>query len=311
MGAMDKSRFHKEVKGFRNPTGLPTTQDEARDWQDANRTWWESHPIRYDWRDPLAPQEFSEEFYRQIDRNFFDSCRAFLPWNEIPFDPLIPFDSLGQWDVLEVGVGSGSHAALLALHARTFSGIDLTDYAVNSTRQRFAHFGLDGSVRQMDAEAMDYPDASFDFVWSWGVIHHSSNPRAALSEIHRVLRPGGRAVLMVYYRSLWLYYTVLGLLSGVMSGEIFRGKSIHQIVQDHTDGALARYYSMAEWRDEVQGLFEQERVRILGQKAELLPIPGGRFKDAILRAFPDSLARLLANRLRMGSFLVSELRKPS
>ncbi len=265
--------------------------------------------MRYDWRDSLAAPAFTREYFEEIDRQFFSAARHFMSWRRIPFDELIPFDSLGRMDVLEVGVGSGSHAQLLASHAGSFTGIDITQFAVDSTQRRFDSFGLRGTVRRMDAERMDFPDASFDFVWSWGVIHHSANPRRALEEIHRVLRPGGRSVLMVYYRSLWVYYLLRGLLAGVRSGDLFRGKSLHQIVQNNTDGALARYYSLREWRRTVSDLFELEETRILGQKGELVPLPGGRPKDLVLRAVPDPVARLLMNRLRLGSFLVSRLRR--
>jgi len=45
-------------------------------------------------------------------------------------------------------------------------------------------------------------------VWSWGVIHHSANPANVLKEIQRVLRPGGRAITMVYYRGWWNYFVM-------------------------------------------------------------------------------------------------------
>ncbi|MBK7629848.1 MAG: class I SAM-dependent methyltransferase [Ignavibacteriales bacterium] len=57
---------------------------------------------------------------------------------------------------------------------------------------------------KMDAEALQFEDNSFDFVWSWGVIHHSSNTRKILEEIQRVLKPGGEAIIMVYHRSIWV-----------------------------------------------------------------------------------------------------------
>ena len=53
----------------------------------------------------------------------------------------------------------------------------------------------------MDAEHLEFPDETFDFVWSWGVIHHSANTEAIIREIHRVLKPGGEARVMVYHRN--------------------------------------------------------------------------------------------------------------
>ncbi len=294
-------------EGFARPTDLPRTPEEAERWQEANRAWWESHPMRYDWKDALGVSEFSREFYEEIDRRFFAGAREYMPWKRIPFDALVDFDALRDQDVLEIGVGSGSHAALLARHAHSFTGVDLTEYAVKSTSDRLRVLGLPGRVLRMDAERMEFPDASFDFVWSWGVIHHSSNTPQIVAEIARVLRPGGRAVTMVYHRNLWNYYVAGGFFHGVVQGDLLRTRSLAQTVQRHTDGAIARYYSIPEWKAIVGRHFRVERIRVYGGKPEILPIPGGALKRRLLDWIPDSLGRLLTNRMRMGQFLVSEL----
>jgi len=193
-------------RGFSRPTALPSTADQHEGWQNANRTWWETHPMRYDWKDGIPYEEFSQEFFAEIDRRFFSAVELYAPCKKIPFDWLIEFDSLRTKDVLEIGVGNGSHAQLLAEHAKSFAGIDLTEYSVRSTSERLRVFGLPGTVAEMDAEKMLFPDKSFDFVWSWGVIHHSANTRKIIEEMYRVLRPGGEAVVMVYHRTLWEYY---------------------------------------------------------------------------------------------------------
>ena len=234
-------------QGFSRPTALPASGDEARGWQDANRSWWESHPMRYDWKDGIPYEEFSKEFYAEIDSRFFSAVELYAPCKKIPFDWLIDFDSLGTKDVLEIGVGNGSHAQLLAEHAKSFTGIDLTEYAVKSTSERMRVFGLAGTVEQMDAEQMEFPDNSFDLVWSWGVIHHSANTRKILEEMHRVLRPGWRSFVMVYHRTLWEYY-VQGALLATLSGQIFKPAALHSSIQRRTDGAMARYYKSSEWQ---------------------------------------------------------------
>jgi ubiquinone/menaquinone biosynthesis C-methylase UbiE len=292
---------------FSAPTMAPRTPEAQRVWQEMNRTWWQSHPMRYDWNQRIEHREFSKEFYEEVDRRFFTNASEYMPWKRIPFDSLINFDRLRTEDVLEVGVGNGSHAALLASHARSFVGIDLTEYAVTSTAARLKSFALPGTVVQMDAEQMSFPDRSFDFVWSWGVIHHSSDTRMILREIARVLRPGGRAVTMVYHRSAWNYYVMGGLIHGIVRGRLFRTRSVHKTVQLQTDGALARYYSTAEWRALAEEFFDVDDIRVFGPKAELVPLPAGRAKQAAMTLLPAAVARFFTNTCRWGTFLVSSL----
>ena len=82
------------------------------------------------------------------------------PSKAIPFDSLIPFDDLKKQVVLEIGVGSGSHAGLIAPRALSYTGIDLTDYAVKMTTSRMKLLGLTSVIKRMDAEKMEFPDNS-------------------------------------------------------------------------------------------------------------------------------------------------------
>lgn len=302
--------FAEKVPGdFVDPTQLPKDAAQASKWQDANRAFWESNPMRYDWKEALPGQEFSREFFEEIDRRFLGKVHEFLPYEKIPFDSLIDFDALRQQDVLEIGVGNGSHAALLARHAKSFTGIDLTEYAVRSTSARFQTFGLNGRIVRMDAEQMEFPDASFDFIWSWGVIHHSSNTRRILEHMHRVLRPGGTAVVMVYHRSMFQYWIYAGLLHGLVKGRLFKTRSINQVLQQVTDGAIARFYTKDEWRKLVSDLFDVEMMRVVGQKPEFLPIPNSGIKRGLLNLTPNPVSRLFLNTMGQGSFLIARHRK--
>ena len=306
-------------RDFDSPVVLPRTAEQNREWQETNRSWWENHPMRYDFSESVTPAEFTKEFYEEIDRRFFSDVRTFMPWDQIPFDPLIDFQALGKKDVLEIGVGNGSHAQLISLYAGSYTGIDLTDYAVKSTTKRLelldatrpstAAILPKPSVIRMDAEQLDFAENSFDFIWSWGVIHHSANTRKIVEEIHRVLRPGGTATVMVYYRNFWNYYIFAGLFAGVIQGTLWKTKSLHQTRQKFIDGAIARYYTIPEWRSLVSDLFSVEDVKICGSKSELLPLPSGKFKTRLQSMIPNSLGRLLTNQCRMGMFLVSTLKK--
>jgi ubiquinone/menaquinone biosynthesis C-methylase UbiE len=299
-------------EGFDDPTALPRSSDQNKRWQDANRSWWESHPMRYDFTQGVGAEEFTKEFYREIDARFYSDVKTFMPWQRVPFDPLIDFSSLKDKDVLEIGVGNGSHAQLLSEYAGSYTGIDLTDYAVKSTSRRLELLDEPrphGSVMRMDAEEMQFADNSFDFIWSWGVIHHSANTRRILEQMHRVLRPDGTATTMVYYRNFWNYYIFAGLFAGVIQGTLWKTKSLHQTRQKFIDGAIARYYTIPEWRELVCDLFSVEDVKIFGSKSELLPLPSGRIKNTLQSLLPDSAGRLLTNNCRMGMFLVTTLKK--
>src|SRR5262249_35233345 len=151
-----------KAAGFDEPTMLPTSEAERAKWQSANKAWWEATPMRYDWRNSVPFEVGSREYYREIDRRFLASTRQFLPWRTKPFDQLIPFAELPNLDVLEIGVGQGTHAQLIAPEAKSFTGIDLTQAAQSATSNRLQLFDIRARILQMDAEAMEFPDSSFD-----------------------------------------------------------------------------------------------------------------------------------------------------
>ena len=265
---MKKFTYHVP-EGFNNATALPSGSDQGRRCMAGVESRLVGNPpnaIRLETSNPLP--EFSKEFYLEIDARLFESARLFAPWKRIPFDCLIDFDALNAKDVLEIGVGSGSHAQLLAAHSKSFTGIELTDFAVKSTCERMRCFQLNARILRMDAEQMQFEDNSFDFIWTWGVIHHSSNARRILEEMHRVLKPQGEAVVMVYHRGLWNYYFT-GVLLSIADGGILKGRPLHHTIQQFTDGAIARYYSISEWKRLVADLFALRSVEILGRRPTL------------------------------------------
>lgn len=95
--------------------------------------------------------------------------------------------------VLEYGCGQGSMAFDLADGARSMVGIDISDVAIQQARDRARREGVDAHFEQDNAEALGFPDQSFDLVIGSGILHHLDLERAS-KEIRRVLRPGGRAV---------------------------------------------------------------------------------------------------------------------
>lgn len=94
--------------------------------------------------------------------------------------------------VLEVGCGRGvGLEILLGLGAAHVSGFDLDPKMVALARARVSPYGDRVRVFTGDAEAIDAPDASFDAVVDYGILHHVPHWQKALQEIARVLKPGG------------------------------------------------------------------------------------------------------------------------
>jgi ubiquinone/menaquinone biosynthesis C-methylase UbiE len=297
-----------KVPGFVNPTQNPSNEDEYNDWVKLNQNWWEKHPMVYNWDERIPYDEFTIDFYREVDRRFFTEANIILPFKNIPFERLINFSKLRDKKVLEIGIGNGSHAQLIAHYCKHFTGIDLTQYATKSTRERMNLFKISNAqIFQMNAEKMSFSDNAFDFVWSWGVIHHSANPKMILSEINRVLVKGGGFTAMVYHRGYWNYY-LKGIITGLVQGNLRDG--LHKIRQINTDGAIARFYKIREWKKLLkENNFKIKRIQILGLKTEINPIPNNRFQSIFMSLIPDRMTRFCINNLRMGSYLVSEVIK--
>lgn len=93
--------------------------------------------------------------------------------------------------VLEIGVGLGADHQQFAEAGADLWGIDLTERAIEHTRQRLSAFGLTSHLAAGDAEHLDFPDESFDRVYAWGVLHHSPDTLQAVTEVWRVLKRGG------------------------------------------------------------------------------------------------------------------------
>jgi len=105
--------------------------------------------------------------------------------------------------VLEIGLGFGTVGALLAGAGAVYHGVDIAPAPVAMMRQRLAWAGLaDASERIIQASALALPfeDATFERVYSIGCLHHTGDLERAVDEVHRVIAPGGRAVIMLYNR---------------------------------------------------------------------------------------------------------------
>lgn len=240
--------------------------------------------MSYDWDGQITLEEGTPEYYAAMDRRFFEGLVhvAHPDWpRRPPFHALEDFTALAGKQVLEIGCGLGSTATTLARCGCGLTAIDLTQRAVDQTSHRLRLAGLTARVLKMDAERMEFPDQSFDYIWSWGVIHHSSQTERIVGEMYRVLKPGGRLAVMVYHRHSTRYWITGVLRRGVFGLELL-GKSPGEIQMSFTDGFLARHYSRSELR-QLFRQFEVTELRTLDINDFAIP----------LRPLRDGLRRLL------------------
>ena len=144
---------------------------------------------------------------------------------------------------MEVGCGVGTDLVRFATKGAAVTGIDLAEVSIGLAKANFELSGVEGDLHTMDGEQMSFADESFDVVYAHGVLQYTDDPRRMLAEIHRVLRPGGEAILMVYNRYSWL-----PLLSRLFGTKL-----------EHEDAPALKTFSTREFRGMLDG-FAQAKI---------------------------------------------------
>ncbi|MBI4853746.1 MAG: class I SAM-dependent methyltransferase [Acidobacteria bacterium] len=140
----------------------------------------------------------TKEFFAAIEKHRYES-----EWH-IP--EMAEFPSWKGKKVLEVGCGLGTDAIQFARAGASYTGIDLTPRSIELVEKRFQQENLLGNFQIADGENLPFPDNHFDLVYSHGVLHHTPDTQKAINEVHRVIKPGGKALIMLYHRNSYNYY---------------------------------------------------------------------------------------------------------
>lgn len=143
---------------------------------------------------------------------FFAEVEAHRYRLEPHIPDVVRFVDWANKDVLEVGSGIATDGVNFARVGSRYTGVDQAERALELARRRFELEGLPGRFQRAVATQLPFADGSFDLVYSHGVLHHLADTNLAIGEIHRVLRPGGIALVMLYHRwSLNYIFTILVL----------------------------------------------------------------------------------------------------
>ncbi len=253
------------------------------------RDYWDANPVA---AENIALPPGSPKFFAA-----FDAVREAEDCEPYAYSDMIHGYSSSQGtSVLDVGCGNGYVLSRYARQSASVTGVDLTAKAIELSRRRFELEDLSADFQQIDGVHLPFDDNQFDIVCSMGVLHHIPDPGPTIDEIHRVLKPGGKVILMLYYRYSYNYLVVLRLKR--LFDRRYRGMS-QQEALNRTDGAdcpLAMVYSKTEARELLHPFSKHEfRVNYLSwRQLFLLPHKAAAVVGKVLGSPSDSwLARRL------------------
>jgi ubiquinone/menaquinone biosynthesis C-methylase UbiE len=211
--ALVKDLKHKRNGTFELPANNPLLE--------AIREYWNAHI--HDLAIAKHPAG-TKGFFADLDEYRFDKLR-YLP-------NVVDFNGYRGKKILEIGCGVGIDLIRFAKGGGHVTGVDLAQQSIQLAKKNFELHGLKADLRLMNGEALEFADNSFDMVYAHGVLQYTADANKMAKEMHRVLKPGGEAIAMVYNRLSWLNGMAL-----VMKVEL-----------EHEDAPVLKKYSIGEFK---------------------------------------------------------------
>jgi len=224
------------------------------------------------------------------------------------------FKNAKDKNVLEIGVGAGSDFQQWCNYATHATGVDLTDTAINLTRERLNVNSISPSsytLQRADAESLPFSDNSFDIVYSWGVLHHTPDTHRAFREAFRVLKPGGTIKAMIYHVPSWTGF-LLYLQHALARGRFKR--TMKDVVFHHLESPGTKAYTTREAESFLIELgFSKLTLYTKLGPGDLLAIkPSEKYQSSVYRmawrVYPRFLVRLIGD--RFGLYMLITATKP-
>jgi glycosyltransferase involved in cell wall biosynthesis/ubiquinone/menaquinone biosynthesis C-methylase UbiE len=186
---------------------------------------WNNNPVGSHYAKVAQPHTL--EWYQEVEQYRYGE---YAPW----MFEVMEFGQHRGDAVLEIGGGLGTDLSQFARHGARVTDLDLSGGHLEHAKENFALRGLEGQFVHHDAENLPFPDETFDVVYSNGVLHHTPNTHRVVKEIRRVLKPGGKAIVMMYAENSWHYWYRLVWEKG-LKHEMLRTFSIGEIMSRHVE----------------------------------------------------------------------------
>jgi len=163
---------------------------------------------------------------------------------------ILSFTKFEQWNnkkVLEIGCGIGTAAINFAKHGATYHGLELSETSLNLTKKRFEVYDQQGSFYLGNAEKLDkvVPSQVFDLIYSFGVIHHSPNPRKIIKQIAKYMDKTSVLKIMLYSKTSWKNFMIE---AGLDQPEAQFGCPIAQTYNENEIKILLKEFEIEEIR---------------------------------------------------------------
>jgi len=158
--------------------------------------------------------------------------------------------------VMDLGCGAGIDSAEFARNGAYVISVDFAQASIISTRDLLREAGLPAYIVQADATSLPFREDVFDCVYCFGVLHHIPNVEEALAEIHRVLKPNGKVLAMLYHQDSLLYAYSIVYLRGIKEGLLWKS-TLDEILSNYSERREGNPYTRAYTKSEVRKLFEK------------------------------------------------------
>lgn len=254
------------LEGRRELAARAVSIDTGDVYKDQVQNQWNQNPVGS--QHARESQPHTLDWFLEVERHRYG---VYAPW----MPAVMEFTAHGNEDVLEIGGGVGTDLAQFAARGARVTDVDLAAGHLRLAEENLRLRGLTGRFVHHDAESLPFPDASFDLVYSNGVLHHTPNTRTVIAEVRRVLRPGGRAIVMLYAENSIHYWRKVVWMAGVREGLLDRvsiGEIMSRTVERSANDAkpLVKVYTPARAAALFQGF---DDIEILQRQLETYELP--------------------------------------